>query len=148
MQGHAAKAMGAKKHQANLAIKHGELFAELLAASIERGRSEVYGLNDYQADAARTTQGDLTNALLGLAGESGEFIDLMKKHLFHGHPVDRVKAGKELGDLLWYVADLATCLDLDLQGIALVNIAKLRERYPDGFTSEASIARVDQGGEA
>lgn len=148
MQGHAAKAMGAKKHQANLAIRHGELFADLLQASIERGRSEVYGLNDYQADADRTSNGDLVEALLGLAGEAGEVVDSLKKHVCHGHELDRVKVGTELGDLLWYVAAVASRLDLKLEGIALVNIAKLRERYPDGFTPEASIARVDQGGEA
>lgn len=67
--------------------------------------------NEYQAEAMKTANSDkltlnemLTNAALGLNGEAGEFADLVKKHLFQGHCLDREKLIKELGDCLWYVS--------------------------------------------
>lgn len=106
-------------------------------------------LDEYQALAARTSQPDqpirdrLAMACLGLAGETGEVVDIAKKALFHGHQIDHAKLGKELGDVLWYVAEAATTLGLSLEDIARGNIAKLRARYPEGFSSEASQRRVD-----
>lgn len=106
-------------------------------------------LDEYQTLAARTSQTDqpfrdrLACAGLGLAGEPGEVVDIIKKVLFHGHPLDREQIGKELGDVLWYVAETATTLGLSLEDIARGNIAKLRARYPEGFSSEASQRRVD-----
>jgi len=72
-------------------------------------------LDEYQA-LARRTLGDrpqemqLSNAALGLSGEAGEVADMLKKHLFHSHPLDRDAMVKELGDCLWYVAAMATAL--------------------------------------
>lgn len=106
-------------------------------------------LDEYQALAARTSQPDqpirdrLAMDSLGLNGESGEVADIVKKALFHGHPLDREQIGKELGDVLWYVADAASAIGLSLEDIARGNIAKLRARYPEGFSSEASQRRVD-----
>ncbi len=104
-------------------------------------------LDEYQALANRTEQKDrsihdrfLQNAL-GIAGEAGEVADLIKKWKFHGHAYDRVKLMKELGDCLWYLAGLASCADLTLSEVAEANIAKLKARYPDGFSNEASINR-------
>jgi NTP pyrophosphatase (non-canonical NTP hydrolase) len=70
---------------------------------------------------------------LGLAGESGEYADLIKKHLFHSHALDREKARKELSDVLWYVAVAAHQLGFTLSSVAQANVDKLRARYPDGF---------------
>lgn len=106
--------------------------------------------SDYQRDAARTRNPDLDDheALaqsgLGIAGEAGEVADALKKALFHSHELDRSKIQKELGDVLWYVADLATTLGLDLDDVAAANIEKLRQRYPEGFSSERSIHRKDE----
>ncbi|MEL6177405.1 MAG: nucleoside triphosphate pyrophosphohydrolase family protein [Myxococcota bacterium] len=83
----------------------------------------------------------LANGALGLAGEAGEAADLIKKHLFHDHPLDRDKLRDELGDVLWYVATLARTLDLDLAQVAQRNIDKLRIRYPEGFSAERSRNR-------
>lgn len=83
---------------------------------------------------------------LGLAGEAGEVADLLKKSLFHGHQVDPATLRKELGDVLWYIAALATMSGLTLEEIAAANIEKLRRRYPQGFSEAASRARVDQEG--
>lgn len=115
-------------------------------------------LNEYQRLATRTngaTEGfwekrqrevggvdrHLVNALLGLAGEAGELCDLMKKHLGHGHPLDRDKLKGELGDVLWYVADLCSLFNLSLADVAEANIEKLRRRYPDGFSTDRSVNR-------
>jgi NTP pyrophosphatase (non-canonical NTP hydrolase) len=104
-------------------------------------------LNDYQMQAMRTEQHAnpkrekmLQNGL-GLAGEAGEVADLIKKWAFHGHPMDDEKLKKELGDVLWYIAGVATAAGITLEEVATANIAKLLARYPDGFSSKASIER-------
>lgn len=81
---------------------------------------------------------------LGLTGEAGEVVDLLKKGFGHGHGVDREKLKKELGDVLWYLANLADAFGLTLSEVALVNVLKLRARYPTGFSVEASKAKADE----
>lgn len=105
--------------------------------------------NEYQQLAERTAnrgpedtaERRFTNFAFGLAGETGEVIDCLKKHLFHGHPLDREKLKIELGDVMWYVATIATTAEIPLYEIVSANIAKLKARYPDGFTEEKSINR-------
>lgn len=80
---------------------------------------------------------------LGLAGESGEVADIVKKVLYHGHGLDKVAFDKELGDVLWYLAAIATTYGLSLEDIAQHNIDKLKARYPEGFSEYASINRKD-----
>lgn len=67
--------------------------------------------------------------------------ELLKKHLFHGHTLDLDKLKKECGDVLWYVAYLCKVFQFDLNEVAELNIAKLKARYPDGFSSELSQNR-------
>lgn len=103
-------------------------------------------LSRYQKLAARTIPTEevknlLTNFCLGLAGESGELIDHVKKVVFHGHKLDKDYLSKELGDLLWYIAGISSILKLDLSDIGDINIDKLSRRYPDGFTSHHSQHR-------
>ena len=83
---------------------------------------------------------------LGLAGEAGEVADTIKKAVCHRHGLDRDKIIKELGDVLWYVAALCTKIDVPLSEVMERNIAKLRLRYPNGYSSEDSKARVDTNG--
>lgn len=107
--------------------------------------------NEYQKEAMRTAKRaegeeideglDTAVMALGLAGEAGEVADLIKKSLGHGHPLDHEKLGKELGDVLWYLAVLADRFGLTLEWVASRNIQKLRQRYPDGFTHAASNNR-------
>lgn len=105
--------------------------------------------NEYQELAGRTAnkdikhKGSLANYGMGLAGETGEVVDILKKAVFHGHETDVAKLKDELGDVLWYLANLATELDLNLEDIADQNIEKLRKRYPDGFSQEKSINRKE-----
>jgi NTP pyrophosphatase (non-canonical NTP hydrolase) len=99
-------------------------------------------LEEYQALAMRThnaSDGVLANYALGLGGEVGEVLEPIKKHLFHGRPLDRAHVAKELGDVLWYVAALAHVLDLSIGDVAEANIAKLRERWPEGFGVASTV---------
>ncbi len=108
--------------------------------------------NTYQQLAARTLteipeepldaqQSMLVWNALGLVGEAGEVAEHIKKAIFHRHKLDREKLKKELGDVLWYAAALCTNLDLTMEEVMASNIEKLKQRYPDGFSSDASVNR-------
>lgn len=105
--------------------------------------------NEYQKEALRTASGmskeypHILNGLMGLNGEAGECIDILKKTEFQGHDFDPMKMVDELGDVLWYVAQLATGLGVTLEYVAQHNVDKLLARYPDGFDSEKSIHRKE-----
>lgn len=109
---------------------------------------ESFGV--YQQNAAATArggtalhkeQGRVAVACMGLAGETGEVVDYLKKWVGHGHDIDKEHVKKELGDVLWYVSEIATALGLNLQEIAMMNAEKLRKRYPEGFAIERSRNR-------
>ena len=106
-------------------------------------------INEYQKLAMTTLNPALSekdvliNGVMGLCGESGEAIDIVKKWLAQGHELDREKLAKELGDICWYLAETATALDLSLEDIMAANIEKLRKRYPEGFDTERSVNRKD-----
>ena len=108
-------------------------------------------LNQYQTEAMRTASGVtnasnenlILNGAMGLNGEAGEVIDILKKHIFQGHKLDTEHIAKELGDCLWYIAVLAKGLGYDLDEIAEINKAKLRKRYPDGFEADKSLHRAE-----
>lgn len=103
--------------------------------------------NHYQELALRTINPELSpkeqllNGLMGLCGESGEAIDIMKKHLAQKHDLDEEHLAKELGDVAWYLAIAAYFLGYDLETIFTMNIEKLQERYPVKFESDLSIHR-------
>lgn len=86
----------------------------------------------------------LNLAAMGLAGEAGEVVDLIKKHQHHGVALDREKLIREAGDVLWYLQYLCEVLQVSLDDIALQNVYKLRLRYPDGFNTADSISRKDE----
>ena len=102
---------------------------------------------EYQQMALRTLNPELgerdvlINGVMGLCGESGEAIDIVKKHLAQGHPLDREKLAEELGDIAWYLAETASAIGYSLDEILQMNIDKLKARYPEGFCSENSIQR-------
>ena len=104
-------------------------------------------INEYQKLAmitlnpALSKKDVLINGVMGLCGESGEAIDLVKKHLAQGHELDREKLAKELGDIAWYLAETAYALDLSLEEVLSANIEKLKKRYPEGFATERSVFR-------
>lgn len=101
---------------------------------------------EYQEKAMRTagekSRGDLLeNGVMGLCGEAGECIDLVKKYRFQGHQLDQEKLKDELGDVLWYVAITCQALNITLDDVMEHNVKKLLLRYPDGFEAERSIHR-------
>lgn len=117
--------------------------------------------NEYQKLAMRTNDGKMSERImrpcpeienvdlgavfegcLGLAGEAGEFIDLVKKWRCHEKPFDEIHAKKELGDTLWYVALLCEAFGWTMEEVMSLNIEKLKARYPDGFTPEAANNRL------
>lgn len=110
-------------------------------------------LDDYQEKALRTWNSGgtktlrVSNAALGLTGEAGECADIVKKEHYHQHEIDPQEMKKELGDTLYYLAILASEYGFTLRDIAETNIQKLSKRYPEGFSSEASIQRVDVEGD-
>ena len=104
-------------------------------------------VNEYQKLAMRTLNPKLDkkdvliNSVMGLCGESGEAIDIVKKWLAQGHELDKEHLAKELGDIAWYLAEAATALDLSLEEILKANIEKLERRYPEGFDTRKSVER-------
>lgn len=104
-------------------------------------------VNDYQK-AAMTTLNPaldkkdvLINSVMGLCGESGEAIDIVKKWLMQGHELDKEHLIKELGDVAWYLAEAATALDIPLETVFQGNLDKLHQRFPNGFDTEDSVHR-------
>lgn len=104
-------------------------------------------LNEYQKLANRTSgagkagERRLIIAALGLAGEAGEFANMVKKLTAHGHDISNTELADELGDVLWYLAEAATACGLELDQVARQNVEKLRTRYPEGFSEERSRNR-------
>ena len=102
----------------------------------------------YQQLASRTINKNLydyemeQHALHGMVGEIGELHSLYQKS-YQGHDFDEEHAKRELGDLLWFIAEYCTAKDWDLNEIMNKNIAKLVARYPDGFKSEHSLNRSE-----
>ena len=86
--------------------------------------------------------GGILNGCLGLSGEVGEFVDLIKKWIFHEKKMDYGHAMKELGDVLWYIAMICHSFGWSLDSIMEMNIEKLKARYPEGFSVEKSAHRA------
>ena len=80
--------------------------------------------------------GGILNACLGLSGEVGETVDLVKKWIFHESKLDEVHLKKEIGDIMWYVACMCYSFGFDLDEILQMNIDKHLKRYPNGFNIE------------
>lgn len=118
-------------------------------ASVPPSVHELF--DSYQREAHKTagTMPDRDRvfmASMGLAGEAGEVVDELKKVHFHAKPFDRPKLVRELGDVLWYLAELATAHNVSLQEVAFVNIAKLRARHGgETFKLHAEQKREDVG---
>lgn len=105
-------------------------------------------MNEYQAAAARTINKSLNgmqteaHALHGLAAEVGEIHGIYQK-FYQGHGIDEDHLKKEFGDCLWMIAEFCTAQGWKLDDIAALNIAKLLERYPEGFNAESSLHRKE-----
>ena len=94
--------------------------------------------DSYQKEALRTDRvpasddaASLIVPMLGLAGETGQLLSEYKKHLRDGeaHRLFKERVSEELGDLLWYIANVASKFDLPLSDIATANLAKVKQRW-------------------
>lgn len=83
----------------------------------------------------------LLHAAIGLATESGEIQDQLKKAIFYGKPLDKVNLAEELGDVFWYMAIMSDALGVSFAEIMDKNIAKLKARYGAKFTENAALNR-------
>lgn len=123
--------------------------AKIVTEEIFEGGKLTMTINEYQQLALRTApkisepSQRLLNGLMGLNGEAGEAIDILKKHLFQGHWLDSEHIAKELGDVAWYLAVSADALGYKLEDIFENNIRKLKDRYPEGFDPKRSINRKE-----
>ena len=106
-------------------------------------------INEYQELAMTTLNPELSkrdvliNSVMGLCGEAGEAIDIVKKWMAQGHELDKKHLAKELGDVAWYLAVTAWGIGYDLETVLRMNVEKLRKRYPNGFETERSIHRQE-----
>lgn len=110
---------------------------------------EKISFNEYQRQAFELISEEgkkdlITNGVLGLAGESGECCDIVKKFKYQGHDLDKNHLKDELGDVLWYLAETASGLGISLEEVALYNLDKLHKRYHGNtFHKEDSINRKE-----
>lgn len=81
------------------------------------------------------------HATLGCVTEAGELADIMKKSIFYGKSASIMEIKEELGDQLWYIGVMIDELGSSFEEIMEMNIAKLKIRYPEKFTSAAALNR-------
>ena len=105
-------------------------------------------IEDFQNISKRTApkseqRENALNFTIGAFGELSEVSEHIKKWAFHGHELDVEKISNELGDVAWYLVNLASTFNIDMDKVLEGNINKLLKRYPTGFSVEDSIKRVD-----
>ncbi|MCI5669901.1 MAG: nucleoside triphosphate pyrophosphohydrolase family protein [Candidatus Enterosoma sp.] len=111
---------------------------------------EKINFNQYQKEAFDLISEDgrkdmVLNGVLGLAGESGECCDIVKKNRFQGHELNKEHLIEELGDVMWYIAETASGLGVTLEEVAQYNLDKLHKRYHGNhFNKEDSIHRNEE----
>lgn len=109
---------------------------------------EIMTGNEYQKLAARTINRDLNileqekHAIHGMVGEIGEIHSIYQK-VYQGHEIDTDHLKKELGDLLWFIAEYCTAMAWDMEDVMQMNIDKLRKRFPEGFEVDRSLHRAE-----
>lgn len=108
-----------------------------------------YTFNLYQDHASRTAKemdqvSDILHATLGIASEAGELTTTIKAWMAYGKDLDVKNIVEEMGDLMWYVALMCQRLNIRMEDVAVNNIAKLYERYPEKYSDEDAIARADK----
>ena len=107
----------------------------------------------FQREARRSLRDDLpyeamcSNMCMGLAGEIGEVIDIMKKHIYQGKELDITDVIEEVGDVLWYIANFCNVNNITMDECMESNIKKLRKRFRNGFTIKDANERKDKMGE-
>lgn len=98
--------------------------------------------NNYQELAKQTLYGNeqvLTNCALGLASETGEVLEVIQQYTFENHQLDKDKLIKELGDVMWYLSQIAGWADIPFEDVAKANIEMLQQRYPEMYADKKAM---------
>lgn len=109
--------------------------------------SGLIDFDKYIEDANKTNSRPGTDLIarlhgvIGISTEAGELLDNYKKQIYYGKEPDAINVEEELGDLMWYIAIAVKTHGLNMNNILAKNIAKLKVRYPDKYTSEAALNR-------
>jgi NTP pyrophosphatase (non-canonical NTP hydrolase) len=105
----------------------------------------VYRIQELQGEGFPSER--LLTAAVGMSAEAGEFTEIVKKIVFQGKPVNEENLfhlKRELGDIMWYVAQACMGLDTTIDEIIEMNVDKLKSRYPGGeFDIHYSENRVE-----
>lgn len=139
----------AMQHRNGLGLNCATCYRKALVNPILKTNKNTMNFKEYQELAERTRNRKLSHTMemgnyaLGLPCEAGEVGDIMKKHIYHDHTLNIEELIKEMGDTLWYMANLCTLLNIDFDRVAEENIKKLKNRYPDGFSKECSVNRKE-----
>ncbi len=89
----------------------------------------------------KTSESRFQQGIIGAATETGELLDALKKHMFQGRPIDVTNIKEECGDLWFYMTELMAAIGTNIFDIMKMNVAKLKQRYPDGFNIQKSVDR-------
>src|SRR5690554_6096432 len=104
-------------------------------------------IKEYQEKASRTCANldsnleDNLHMAIGVVTEAGEIADVFKKFLAYKKPIDWVNVKEEIGDIMWYIANICNINGWDLKDILQTNINKLKARYPNSFNQHDAINR-------
>jgi NTP pyrophosphatase (non-canonical NTP hydrolase) len=118
--------------------------------SFERSIQEYYVMRpdeDLARDERYLDNRELIHACLGLSGETGELVDLVKKTVNYGKELDTAKLLNEAGDVIHYLARILDSFGFTLEDAKAANLNKLQSRFPHGYTDKAAIERKDVGNE-
>lgn len=105
-----------------------------------------FGQDRFKDFTITPNQAELLHAAIGIAGEAGELLDTVRKHVFDGQPLDRENAIEELGDLCFYMEAAFQAIGHDRKWVEIYNMAKLSKRYESGYSDKAAIERADKAG--
>lgn len=112
------------------------------ALALEKYYPDAAGWKDRQGRVSHHT--GLVISALGIAGEAGEAIDLIKKHMESGKPIDRARLAFELGDVLHYVVKTALLAGINPDTLIPDHLNKLHTRFGDGYSDSKLVAQRDK----
>lgn len=102
---------------------------------------EYLSLTERTRSELESIQLNNIHMVLGILTEAGELADVFKKNLAYGKEIDWINVQEEISDIMWYISGLCNINNFDLEKMLENNIAKLKARYPNKFTSEDAINR-------
>lgn len=108
------------------------------------GLATLYFGNAFKDSAITPDQAELLHAAIGIAGEAGELLDAVRKHVFDGQPLDRDNIVEELGDLCFYLQAALQVIGHDREWVEACNMTKLSKRYEGGYSDQQAQERKDK----